>query len=228
MVRRLTILDRALLAAPSPEAAQQLLGVHLVRDDATGRRRARIVETEAYAGPEDGASHARFASTRRNGVMGGRPGVAYVYLVYGMYDCLNVVTGPTGTFSAVLIRAVEPLEGLDVMRADRLAVERRRRHVRDTEGAQAAAARLARIPDGWLARGPGLVGASFGVDPTWTGTDLCDPHSPLRLESGERSAPGDLDIETGARVGVAYAGPEWAGQPWRFWVRDHPSVTRAR
>jgi DNA-3-methyladenine glycosylase len=100
-------------------AAHTLLGATLVREDATGRRTARIVEVEAYGGPEDRASHARFGPTARNRVMFGPPGVAYVYLVYGMYDCLNVVSGPEGTAAAVLIRAVEPLEGVARMRADR-------------------------------------------------------------------------------------------------------------
>lgn len=200
----------------------------LVRDDATGRRVGRIVETEAYAGEEDRASHARFGTTPRNAVMAGPPGIAYVYLVYGMYDCLNVVTGPAGAPSAVLIRAIEPLSGIERMRADRLAVDRRRRALRHADGERAAAARLARMPDTALARGPGLVGAAFGVDVGWTGTDLCDPGSPLRLETDPVGALDPARITAGPRVGVAYAGPDWAGRPWRFAIADHPSVSRAR
>jgi DNA-3-methyladenine glycosylase len=87
------------------------------------------VEVEAYIGEDDRASHARFGRTPRNGVMFGRPGVAYVYLVYGMYDCLNVVTEPSGRPAAVLIRAVEPVAGIAEMRAARIhrATERARR-----------------------------------------------------------------------------------------------------
>lgn len=188
------------------------------------------MEVEAYAGPEDRASHARFGPTARNAVMAGPPGIAYVYLVYGMYDCLNVVTGPDGAASAVLIRAVEPLAGVDAMRAARSAVADRRRRVRDGGGAPAAGARLARTPDRSLASGPGLVGACFGVDPGWSGTDLCDPSSPLRLERDPDVPSGDapLVIGRGPRVGIGYAGPAWATRPWRFWIDGHPSVSRPR
>jgi DNA-3-methyladenine glycosylase len=189
----------------------------------------RIVETEAYGGPEDLASHARFGSTARNAVMAGPPGHAYVYLVYGMYDCLNVVTGPAGRASAVLIRAIEPLDGLEVMRADRLALVRRRRRDPDRAADRAASDRIARTLDRHLGRGPGLVGACFGVDRSWTGTDLCDPASPLRLETtpDDAVAAHDPRIVIGPRVGVAYAG-EWAHRPWRFSLEGHPSVSRSR
>jgi DNA-3-methyladenine glycosylase len=199
-----------------------------VRDDETGRREARIVEVEAYGGPEDQASHARFGSTTRNRVMAGPPGIAYVYLVYGMYDCLNVVAEPAGRPSAVLIRAVEPLLGIDRMRADRLTVERRRRAVRTDAGVVVARDRLEATPDHRLASGPGLVAAAFGIDTSWTGIDLCDPASPLRLER-EPADPDDIvapdQVSSGARVGVAYAGEDWAARPWRFAVAGHRSVS---
>ncbi len=162
--------------------------------------------------------------------MAGPPGFAYVYLVYGMYDCLNVVTEPTGRPSAVLIRAVEPLAGIERMRADRLAWDRRRRAGRTDAGAVAARQRLERTPDHRLASGPGLVGAAFGMDTTWTGTDLCDPFSPLRLES-DAGSPEDPAVVTpdqvaiGTRVGVAYAGEAWAARPWRFAIAGHRSVS---
>jgi DNA-3-methyladenine glycosylase len=215
----------------APEAARSLLGVRLVREDADGRREGRIVEVEAYGGPDDRASHARFESTRRNRVMAGPAGVAYVYLVYGMYDCLNVVTGEEGTPSAVLIRAVEPLAGVDQMRDARLAVEGRRRVGRTPAGIAAAKDRLARVPADRLASGPGLVAAAFGVDTSWTGRDLCDPLSPLRLERDPVDPadllPDDL-IHASIRVGVAYAGPEWSSRPWRFTIAGHPSVSGPR
>lgn len=166
---------------------------------------------EAYAGPEDAASHARFTSTRRNAVMSGPPGRAYVYRVYGMYDCLNVVTGPDGTAAAVLIRALEPLEGVDLMRAARLG----HRH-----------GPAVSPPDHRLASGPGLVGVAFGIDTSWTGVDLCDPAGALRLVRDASEDLADADVVATPRIGIAYAGPAWAGRPWRFAVRGHPSVSR--
>ena len=188
----------------------------------------RIVELEAYIGQDDQASHARFGQTARNQVMYGPPGIAYVYLVYGMYDCLNVVTEPAGSPAAVLIRAVDPLEGMDRMRADRLAVEGRRRAARTDAGAALAGDRLARLPDQRLASGPGLVAAAFGLDRTWTGVDLCDPVSPLRLERLAADEVPDVDVRTTARIGVGYAGPDWAARPWRLAVAGHPAVSGPR
>jgi DNA-3-methyladenine glycosylase len=200
--------------------------VHLVREDATGRREGRIVEVEAYGGSDDLASHARFGLTGRSGVMFGPAGIAYVYLVYGMYDCLNVVTGPDGQAAAVLVRAVEPLAGLERMRADRLAVAGRRRAARTTQGHAAALRRIVDTPDERIASGPGHVAAAFGIDRTWTGTDLCDPGSSVRLEVGP-SVPASA-VSVSPRVGVAYAGPAWAGRAWRFAITGHPSVSVPR
>ncbi len=184
------------------------------------------MELEAYAGPDDRASHARAGRTERNAVMFGPAGIAYVYLVYGMYDCLNVVTGPEAGASALLVRAVEPLDGLSTMRADRarVAAERRRSLGRD-EAAERA--RLDRTPDDRLASGPGLVGAAFGIDRRVTGLDLCDPTSPVRLEGPVDQIPPGA-IRTTARIGVAYAGEPWASRPWRFLVAGHPSVSGPR
>ena len=176
------------------------------------------------------ASHARFGSTRRNRVMAGPPGIAYVYLVYGMYDCLNVVTGPEGAASAVLIRAVEPLDGFDQMRADRLAVTLRRRAGQTPEGREAVRARLERTAEHRLASGPGMVAAAFGVDTTWTGRDLCSAEAPLRLERDPRDpadSVSDDAIRMTARIGVAYAGADWAERPWRFTIAGHRSVSGA-
>jgi DNA-3-methyladenine glycosylase len=142
--------------------------------------------------------------------MSGPAGIAYVYLVYGMYDCVNVVTGTVGSASAVLIRAVEPLEGIGLMRNDRARVSGRQ------------------IPDHALASGPGLVGACFEVDRSWTGMDLCDAASPLRLEDDPAPSSAAGRIVAGPRVGVAYAGPDWSARPWRFRLDGHPSVSRPR
>ncbi len=184
------------------------------------------MELEAYGGPDDRASHARVGSTARNAVMFGPPGIAYVYLVYGMYDCLNVVTGPKGTASALLVRAVEPLEGFEAMRADRarLATARRRSIARDPTTERQ---RLAGLPDRRLASGPGLVGAAFGIDRAMTGLDLCDETSPLRLEGPVDAVP-DAAIRATPRIGVAYAGEPWAGRAWRLVVAGNPSVSGPR
>ena len=184
----------------------------------------RIVEVEAYLGPEDGASHARFGETARTRVMFGPAGHAYVYLVYGMYDCLNVVTGPDGAAAAVLIRAIAPLEGVAAMRLDRILRTTTRRRSLTPDGAAAAARRIERLPAERLAAGPGLAAAAFGLDTSWTGVDLCAPTSPLRLERAPATEAHPV-IATTARIGVDYAGAPWATQPWRFVESGHPSVS---
>jgi DNA-3-methyladenine glycosylase len=194
-----------------------------VRDDGTGLRRARIDEVEAYGGPDDAASHARFGLTARNAAMFGPAGHAYVYLVYGMHDCLNVVTGEAGTASAVLVRAVTPLDGLDLMRTSRLAAAARRRSARSADGSARVAAALARTPDTRLASGPGLVAAAFGLDTSWSGVDLCAADSALRLEPGD-DVPGDR-IVSGPRVGIGYAGAAANVRPWRLWLADSGAVS---
>src|SRR5207247_5716187 len=141
------------LSGPVEEAARALLGARLVREDSSGLRVGRVVEVEAYDGPADLASHARFGRhgrTARNAVMFGPAGVAYVYLVYGMYDCLNVVSEAEGRPAALLIRAVEPIDGIDEIRAARArwAV----RHGRPSD-------QLATLPASRLTSGPGLVAA---------------------------------------------------------------------
>lgn len=180
---------------------------------------------EAYGGPDDRASHARFGMTRRNQVMYGPPGHAYVYLVYGMHDCLNVVTGADGVASAVLIRAVEPLLGHASMRGDRWLHRMRSRRAA-TPAAFDARGRDGRTADARLASGPGLVGAAFGLDTRWTGLDLCAPLSPLRLEWPSADDTQVGDVVATPRIGVEYAGGEWAAQPWRFAIADHPSLSR--
>src|SRR5689334_9643737 len=171
---------RGVLAGPTLDAARELLGARLVRDDPAGLRIARIVELEAYIGEEDRASHARFGRTARNEVMYGRPGTAYVYLVYGMHDCLNIVTEPVGRPAALLVRAVEPLEGVELMRHSRAARSAARTRVRP--GSSGAPANSKRLADARLAAGPGLVCAAFDIDRSLTGADLLDPAADVRLE----------------------------------------------
>jgi DNA-3-methyladenine glycosylase len=239
------VLRRA-LAGPADVGAPLLLGALLVREDTPrvagdpgevgdpGQHRlGRIVEVEAYGGPEDRASHARFGLTVRTRSMFGAPGRAYVYGVYGMHTCINIVSGPAGSASAILVRAVEPLAGIPLMRAARVAraVATRRADAADPRG---AARRLARVADPTLARGPGNVAAAFDITRADDGLDLLDPASPLRLEiaDGWTSAAGSSTtpaaVTSGPRVGVAYAGPGWADLPWRFWLAGNPAVSGPR
>jgi DNA-3-methyladenine glycosylase len=207
-------LSREILAGPTLDAARALLGAHLVRDapddSPDARRVGRIVEVEAYIGEDDAASHARFGRTRRNAVMFGPPGVAYVYLVYGMYECLNVVTEPDGRPAAVLIRAVEPVAGIPAMRAARL--EHALRRARSADAQVRAAARIGALPPVSLTAGPGLVAAAFDITRDHTGLDLLDPRAPLRIEAG--ASP--TDIVATPRIGIGYAPELWRSLPWRL------------
>lgn len=213
-------------------AARALLGAVLVREDDQGRRAGRIVEVEAYAGPEDRASHARFGPHGRSAVIFGQAGAAYVYLVYGMHHCLNVVAGPIGAPSAILIRAVEPRDGIQLMRLSRASAHVATRRSPPPDARAAAIERFERMPAARLASGPGLVCASFGIDRSWTGIDLCDPGSPLRLEidpapDDRTTAPFD-QVVASPRIGVAYAGDPWATVPWRFHLAGSPAVSGRR
>jgi len=183
---------------PAIVVARDLLGarvVHLAPDGTVG---GRIVEVEAYAGPEDLAAHSARGRTPRNEVMFGPPGRLYVYLIYGLHHCMNVVTGPGGKPEAVLIRALEIDEGIELAR--------RRRGPR--------------APDFRLAAGPGNVGQALGVDRSLNGTDLTT--GPIRIVPHSGLGPA---IRSGARVGVDYAGP-WAERPMRFWIADDPHRSR--
>lgn len=225
---------RERLARPTLEAARALLGGWLVRepdpdpgsDPPPERRLGRIVELEAYIGPDDRASHARMGRTRRNAAMFGPPGRAYVYLVYGMHHCLNVVTEPSDAPAALLVRAVEPVSGLAGMRAARERRRSRRWRHEPAERMRTAGGGH-RIADARLAAGPGLVAAAFDIDRSFDGLDLCDPASPLRLVAPPADAPL-FRIETTPRIGVGYAGEPWVSVPWRFVVAGSPSLSGRR
>jgi len=156
--------------------------------------------------------------------MFGPPGHAYVYLVYGMYDCLNVVTEPAGAPAALLVRAIEPLEGIEAMRIARIVRATARRRSLTAERAATEAERIAALPNERLASGPGLVAAAFGLTTAWTGLDLCDAGSPLRLEPAPPDEPRP-GVAATPRIGIDYAGEPWTTRPWRLIERDHPSVS---
>lgn len=190
--------ERAWFDRPSAELAPELLGARLVHDTPHGRVGGRIVEVEAYRGPEDLAAHSSRGRTARNAVMFGPPGHLYVYLVYGLHHCLNVVAGPGDKPEAVLIRALEIDEGM--------ALARERRG--------------GRSPVGRLASGPGNVGQALGVDRLLNGADLLT--GPVRVQPRIGPRPR---TSAGPRVGVDYAGA-WATRPMRFWITDDRHVSR--
>lgn len=177
------------------------------------------MELEAYGGPEDRASHARAGRTARTAPMFGPAGHAYVYLVYGMHDCLNIVTGEDGEAGAVLIRAVEPLAGVAGMRSELIRSRARRWASRMTRPRSAPTL----PPDERLGAGPGLLCTAFGIDRSFTGLDLCSVVSPLRIEIDDHLET--RAISRTARVGVSYAGEPWASMPWRLLVSASPSVS---
>jgi DNA-3-methyladenine glycosylase len=166
--------------------------------------------------------------------MYGPAGIAYVYLVYGMHDCLNIVSEAVGRPAALLVRAVEPVTGVDTMRAARAERAAIRRRAADgavgagREGLIAVAAdRLRSVPDEQLAAGPALVAAAFDLDRSLTGTNLFDPASPVRVEPRSPTDPLP-SILASPRVGIAYAGPDAMARPWRLSIAGHPSVSRPR
>lgn len=159
------------------DAAQRLLGCELSYEANGVAIRLKIVETEAYH-QTDAASHSYKGRTPRTDVMFGPPGHLYVYFTYGMHYCMNVVTGPEGEGSAVLIRAVEPLSGWEALRQNRPG-----------------------MADGQLTNGPAKVCKALGIDKTWNGHDL--QHDPLRLVAGESVAPSAIVAAT--RIGISQA-----------------------
>ncbi len=157
--------------------------------------------------------------------MYGEPGRAYLYLVYGMHVCLNVVTEPAGQPAAILVRAVELLTGLELARAARLDHRARaRRRPADPVARAREVARIAALPAERVASGPGLVGAAFGLETEMTGLDLCDPRSALRLEPAPAGEPRPA-VRATPRIGIAYAGSPWTEVRWRLFLEGHPSVS---
>lgn len=187
-------LARAFYARPSVTVARELLGQRLVRVLEDGQRLSGLIcETEAYGGPDDEASHA-YRRTRRSAIMYGPPGHAYVYFIYGMHYCLNVVTELDGVPGAVLIRGLIPQEGLDTIRARRPGV-----------------------PDARLCDGPGKVCQALGITIVQNGLDLVTGEH-LFIEAAAPVASQEVVITP--RIGVR-GSPEVRSRPWRFvWQQD--------
>jgi DNA-3-methyladenine glycosylase len=185
-----TRLSRAFFTRASTAVALDLLGQVLARRLVDGTAlRARIVETEAYD-RDDPASHSFRGMTARNAVMFGPPGHLYVYFTYGMHHCMNVVTDRVGHGSAVLLRAAEPLAGIEAMG-----------RARGTD----------RVRD--LCRGPARLAQAFGVDRSFDGVDLVRGND-VWIERGPRIDP--VDVRTGPRVGIRVG----VDRPWRFWLDE--------
>ncbi len=187
--------------------AQDLLGRRLVRLHDGRRLSGIIVETEAYCDAEerDLACHGDRANdgrpTPRTQIMFGPAGHAYVYFTYGMHWMFNVVTGQPGQANAVLVRALEPVEGVAEMMANR--------HGRSLRQ---------------LTNGPAKLAQALAIDQSLNGANLCAPHGVIWLEDG----PGvpDAQIATGPRIGLGKTPEPWLSIPWRYWIRGNPYVSR--
>jgi DNA-3-methyladenine glycosylase len=186
------ILPRSFYARPTIEVARELLGKVLVHGAAAGI----IVETEAYLGEGDLAAHSARGITQRTSVIFGRPGHAYVYLIYGMYECLNLVAEPDGAAGCVLLRALQPVAGLDEMQVRRAGVEK--------------------VSE--LANGPGKLTRAMGITRALNGADVTRGALVVR-DAGQAE---EIEIAVSPRIGIR----ESADLPLRFWIAGNGFVSR--
>lgn len=186
--------------ADALEISKDLLGKILVVPTENGQRvSGKIVETEAYLGEPDKAAHAyKNRRTKRTEILFGSSGHAYIFLIYGIYHQLNIAVGCEGIPFCVLVRGIEPLEGIEIMRE-------RRGKMKDTN----------------LTSGPGKLCIAFGIDKTFYGEDLLGKR--MWIEDNEEISVNK--IATGKRIGIDYA-EEYAEKPWRFWVKGNPFVSK--
>ncbi len=184
-------------------AAQQLLGKRLVRWLNGQRVGGMIIETEAYRGEEDLACHARAGFTQRTRVMYGPPGRAYVYFTYGMHWLLNVVCMEEGYPAAVLIRAIQPLEGIEII----------------------ASRRAGQPPQRWT-DGPAKLTLALAIDGSLNGADITNPASGLWIE--DAPLPQGVVIQQSARIGIERVAQPWKSIPWRFYLQWDNSMGQFR
>lgn len=197
-----TPLAREFFDRPVLEVAPDLLGRVLVRVTPDGPIELRLTEVEAYDGANDPGSHAYRGRTARNDVMFGPPGHVYVYFTYGMWHCMNLVCGPEGRASGVLLRAGEITQGVDLARKRRIPARN----------------------DKELAKGPARLATALDVDRALDGTDACAPDtSPITVLTGTPAGPDQ--VLNGPRTGVAGDG---GVHPWRFWIAGDPTVSPYR
>jgi DNA-3-methyladenine glycosylase len=193
-------LGRSFYERPVLQVARDLLGRVVLHESGEGTVAVRLSEVEAYAGVRDPGSHAFRGPTPRNAVMFGPGGFVYVYFSYGMHWCMNLVCGETGDASAVLLRAGEVIEGVELARQRRTT---------------------ARVPRD-LARGPARLTSALGVDKAYDGADSTAPGSALRVLPGDGRRPARRQVLRGPRVGVAGEG---GVRPWRYWIDGDPTVS---
>jgi DNA-3-methyladenine glycosylase len=212
------LLPESFYAAPDPtHVARALLGCFLVHEAAGVRTVGRITETEAYWAPDDQASHARnYRRTARTETMFGAPGTAYVYLCYGIHQLFNVVTGPEEVPHAVLVRALEPVEGLEYMMI--------RRKYPFPSGERSPT--LDKIKP-QLSAGPGVLSQAMGISTDLNGQKLTTPTAGIWIED-RADRPTEAAIVATPRIGIDYAGPHWIAQPWRFYDRRSRFVSSPR
>jgi len=190
-------LKREFFERNTVEVARDLLGHFLVRKiDENTILVGKIVETEAYCGKNDPASHASRGVTPRTKIMFGKPGIAYIYFIYGMYYCLNVVTEPEGTAGAVLFRAIEPIKGIEYMMKLRNAK---------------------RIKD--LTNGPSKLTLALDITKDLNGTDMT-VIGPLYL--AENKNKGNFEIVATKRIGIKVG----LDKDWRFYIKGNPFVSK--
>lgn len=194
---RAPVLPRAFYDRETEVVARELLGMVLECRTREGRASGRIVETEAYLGEHDLACHAATGRSARTEPLYGPPGTAYVYFIYGMYWCFNAVTRAEGEPSAVLVRAIEPIEGIDLMRARR-------------------GPRVRKPAD--LTNGPGKLCQALGLDRRHNGLSLASP--PLTIRRGEPVSRDNVTVTP--RIGITRCA-DW---PLRWLVTDSPYVSR--
>jgi len=202
------ILSLAFYNRPVLNVARDLLGMRLVRILENTRTAGIIIETESYDGENDLACHAHVGKTRRNEVMFGPPGHAYIYFTYGMHWLLNCVTGQEGYPAAVLIRSIFPTENVE-------AIARRRLPAKEKD---------------WC-NGPAKLTRAFSIDKQLNGVNLCSKQSPIFIELAETVSENQVRISP--RVGISSVPEPWRSKPWRFqavmpadWYETHYPIKR--
>ncbi|NMC45636.1 MAG: DNA-3-methyladenine glycosylase [Chloroflexi bacterium] len=197
-----SILPRAFYERPVVEVARSLIGKRLVRRMDGDILAGIILETEAYDGEQDQACHAHSGKTRRNAAMYGPAGHAYIYFTYGMHWLLNCVTGPEEYPAAVLIRALTPVQGLELIARNRQPI----------------------APAHWC-DGPAKLTRAFSINGELNGYDLCRGAGELSIMDGI-PIPTE-DVQATPRIGINYAGEPWKSMPWRFVCTTRPDETPA-